>query len=130
MVSGMKLSVTHAEDTPFESEGLRTFFEYRDLGIGQSTGGRFHAHVIRAREGHGERVGWHKHDLDFQMVYILKGWAIFEYEGKGEVKLGPGDCVYQPPGIHHREVDHSDDLELIEITSPAEYATADAEAPA
>ena len=130
MVSGMKLSVTHAEDTPFESEGLRTFFEYRDLGIGQSTGGRFHAHVIRAREGHGERVGWHKHDLDFQMVYILKGWAIFEYEGKGEVKLGPGDCVYQPPGIRHREVDHSDDLELIEITSPAEYATADAEAPA
>lgn len=130
MVSGMKLSVTHAEDTPFESEGLRTFFEYRDLGIGQSTGGRFHAHVIRAREGHGERVGWHKHDLDFQMVYILKGWAIFEYEGKGEVKLGPGDCVHQPPGIRHREVDHSDDLELIEITSPAEYATADAEAPA
>ena len=130
MASGMKLSVTHAEDTPFESEGLRTFFEYRDLGIGQSTGGRFHAHVIRAREGHGERVGWHKHDLDFQMVYILKGWAIFEYEGKGEVKLGPGDCVHQPPGIRHREVDHSDDLELIEITSPAEYATADAEAPA
>ena len=109
---------------------MRTFFEYRDLGIGQSTGGRFHAHVIRAREGHGERVGWHKHDLDFQMVYILKGWAIFEYEGKGEVKLGPGDCVHQPPGIRHREVDHSDDLELIEITSPAEYATADAEAPA
>ena len=130
MVSGMKLSVTHAEDTPFESEGLRTFFEYRDLGIGRSTGGRFHAHVIRAREGHGERVGWHKHDLDFQMVYILKGWAIFEYEGKGEVKLGPGDCVHQPPGIRHREVDHSDDLELIEITSPEEYATADAEAPA
>ena len=130
MVSGMKLSVTHAEDTPFESEGLRTFFEYRDLGIGRSTGGRFHAYVIRAREGHGERVGWHKHDLDFQMVYILKGWAIFEYEGKGEVKLGPGDCVHQPPGIRHREVDHSDDLELIEITSPEEYATADAEAPA
>ena len=130
MASGMKLSVTHLEDTPFESEGLRTFFEYRDLGIGRSTGGRFHAHVIRAREGHGERVGWHKHDLDFQMVYILKGWAIFEYEGRGEVKLGPGDCVHQPPGIRHREVDHSDDLELIEITSPAEYATADAEAPA
>ena len=130
MASGMKLSVTHADDTPFESGGLRTFFEYRDLGIGRSTGGRFHAHVIRAREGHGERVGWHKHDLDFQMVYILKGWAIFEYEGKGEVKLGPGDCVHQPPGIRHREVDHSDDLELIEITSPAEYATADAEAPA
>lgn len=125
----MKLSVTHARDTSFESEGLRTFFEYRDLGIAGSTDGRYHAHVIRARDGHGERDGWHKHDLDFQMVYILKGWVVFEYEGEGEVRLEPGDCVHQPPGIRHREVDHSDDLELIEITSPAEFATAGVDAP-
>lgn len=130
MASSMEFSVRHARDTSFESDGLRTFFEYRDLGIGESTGGKFHAHVIRAREGHGERVGWHQHDLEFQMVYILKGWAIFEYEGKGEVRLEAGDCVHQPPGIRHREVDHSDDLELIEITSPADFATAEAESPA
>ena len=130
MASDMKLSVARAEDTPFEADGLRSFFEYRDLGVGGSTGGRFHAHVIRARGGRGERVGWHRHDLDFQMVYVLKGWVIFEYEGEGRVRLGPGDCAHQPPGIRHREIDHSDDLELIEITSPAEYATTDAEAPA
>jgi hypothetical protein len=31
--------------------------------------------------------------------------------------------VLQPPGIEHRELRHSDDLELIEITSPAEFST-------
>jgi hypothetical protein len=34
-----------------------------------------------------------------------------------------GDSVHQPPGIHHREIEHSDDLELIEITSPADFKT-------
>jgi hypothetical protein len=37
--------------------------------------------------------------------------------------------VLQPPGIRHREVTHSDDLELIEIISPAEFPTHVAEAP-
>ena len=64
-----------------------------------------------------------------QMVYILKGWVVFEYEGEGEVMLRPGSCVLQPPGIRHREIKHSDDLELIEICSPAEFATKSTDAP-
>jgi mannose-6-phosphate isomerase-like protein (cupin superfamily) len=35
----------------------------------------------------------------------------------------PGDCVLQPPNIRHREIEHSEDLELIEIVSPADFAT-------
>ena len=57
------------------------------------------------------------------MVFILKGWVKFEYEDIGEVTLYPGDVVYQPPMIRHREMDHSDDLELVEITSPGEFVT-------
>ena len=38
--------------------------------------------------------------------------------------LKPGDCVYQAPRVRHREIEHSDDLELLEVTSPAEFATA------
>ena len=41
-----------------------------------------------------------------------------------------GSCVHQPPGIRHAELGHSDDLELIEITLPAEFATEEVEAPA
>ena len=63
------------------------------------------------------------------MVYVLKGWVRFEYDGVGEVMLEPGSCVFQPPGILHREIAHSEDLELIEITSPAEFETVAVEAP-
>ena len=57
------------------------------------------------------------------MVYVLKGWVRFEYDGVGEVLLEAGSCVNQPPGILHREIEHSQDLELLEITSPAEFET-------
>lgn len=106
--------------------GLRGFFEYRDLGIGRATGGRYHAHVIRATRACENGTGKHRHGLDFQMVYILKGRATFWYEGQGDVELGPGDCVYQPPGIVHELVSCSDDLEMLEITSPEDFTTEDA----
>ncbi len=116
-------SVSHAKDTPFVSGGLRAFFEYRDLAIKGATTGRFGAHVIRARAGTEAVPQWHTHDVEFQMVYVTRGWVVFEYEGVGEVRLEPGSCVHQPPGIRHRELAHSDDLELIEITLPAEFET-------
>ena len=114
--------VTHSRDATFDG-GLRGFFAYRDLGMKGVSGGKIQAHVIRAKEGDAASGGWHYHVLDFQMVYILKGWVRFEYEGVGEVLLEPGSCVYQPPGIRHREIEHSQDLELLEITSPAEFET-------
>lgn len=122
-------TISHADASAFEGAGLRPFFEYRHLGINEATKGKYAAHVIRAVPGMESPAAWHTHDLDFQMVYILKGWVVFEYEGEGEHILREGSCVLQPPGIRHREVRHSDDLELIEIVSPAEFATHDAEAP-
>ena len=114
--------VTHARDAHFE-RGLRSFFEYRDLGIQRATEGRVNAHVIRAAAGAAFSGHPHLHELDFQMVYVLKGWIEFEYEGHGVVRLEPGSCVYQPPGIRHREVGHSEDIEMLEIVMPGEFAT-------
>ncbi len=57
------------------------------------------------------------------MVYVLKGWIEFEYEGVGRVRLRKGSCVYQPPGIRHTELGHSRDIEMIEITMPADFQT-------
>jgi mannose-6-phosphate isomerase-like protein (cupin superfamily) len=122
-------TVAHADDGKFEGKGLRPFFEYRDLGIMDATKGKFGAHVIRAVPGMESPAEWHSHDLDFQMAYVTKGWVVFEYEGQGEQILRAGSCVLQPPGIKHREVRHSDDMELIEIISPAEFDTADETAP-
>ena len=130
---GQAFSISHADgsgttESHFEG-GLRAFFEYRDLGIAAATGGSYVAHVIRAVPGRHAEPTWHVHDLDFQMVYILQGWVVFEYEGQGQVTLRPGTCVLQPPGIRHREVRHSDDLELIEICSPAKFETTLTDAP-
>ena len=41
---------SHARDAKFE-RGLRSFYEYRDLGIQAATKGRVDAHVIRAAAG-------------------------------------------------------------------------------
>ncbi|MEX0316821.1 MAG: cupin domain-containing protein [Ruegeria sp.] len=122
-------SISHADDSPFVGQGLRAFFEYRDLGIKGATQGKFGAHVIRAVPGMESPGAWHSHDLEFQMVYVTKGWVVFEYEGQGEHTLRAGSCVLQPPGIRHREVRHSDDMELIEITAPAQFDTRDEPAP-
>ena len=105
-------------------QGLRGFFAYRDLGVRGATGGAFGAHLIRAVPGEGAKPAWHTHALGFQFVLVLKGEVTFEYEDIGTVTLRPGDSVLQPPMVRHREVSHSDDLELLELTQPAEFTTA------
>lgn len=119
----MKFSVSQPAQSAFEPRGLRGFFEYRVLGIRDATDGKVTAHVIRARPGEPVTGGTHLHTVEFQMIYCLKGWIRFHYEGVGDVLLTPGTCVHQPPGIKHRELAHSDDLELLEIVMPADFAT-------
>ena len=118
----MGFKITRNNDSSF-TKGLRGFFEYKDLGIEEATNGNFGANVIKAVDGKHANGEWHYHKLKFQMVYILKGWVKFEYKGEGTFVLREGDVVYQPPEIHHREIEHSDDLELIEITNPSEFKT-------
>ena len=122
-----RFRVSHAKHDAFRRDGLRPFYEYRDLGIEAATSGRFQAHVIRPNPDSPGTAGHHRHALDFQIVYVLKGWVVFDYEGVGNVRLEAGDCVHQPSGIVHAEIEHSDDLEMLEITSPARFETTPAE---
>ena len=119
----MRFSVSHADTSDFKPDGLRPYFEYRDLGIRDATDGAAVMHVIRARGGHQATGDWHRHAVQLQLVYVLRGWVRFEYEGQGEVTLRAGSCVHQPPGIRHREIEHSADLELVEIVLPANFET-------
>jgi len=120
---GAKFAVSHRKGARFAKRGLRTYFEYRDLGIKRATRGKVVAHVIRARPGKAPHGQWHRHDCKLQFVYVLKGSAVFEYEGVGRVTMKAGSCFYQPPGIRHREIRHSKDHELIEIVAPANFKT-------
>jgi quercetin dioxygenase-like cupin family protein len=122
MTAAKGFAVSHAHDARYE-RGLRAFFEYRDLGIAAATGGAAVAHVIRAVGDAKFSGAPHLHRTTFQLVYVLKGWIEFEYEGQGIVRLEAGSCVYQPPSIRHREIAHSDDVEMLEVVMPANFAT-------
>ncbi len=118
-----KFSVSHTKTSSFKADGLRAFFEYRDLGIKDATDGRYVAHVIRAIPGRPVQSSWHSHKADFQMVYVLKGWIEFDYEGVGKQRYEPGSCFHQPKGLRHIELGHSDDVEMIEIVAPGDFVT-------
>ena len=116
--------VNRAKENPFVSGGLRAYREYRDLGIGEATGGRVHAHVIRTTKPCPEGgSGLHYHDVEFQMVMVLRGTSTVWFEGKGEVTFEAGDCWIQPPPDPAQCSPYSDDYEVLEITLPAEYET-------
>ena len=123
-----KFSANYAKDAEFKT-GLRDFLEYRDLGIADATHGQFRAHVVRVKKDHtGDQdfhtTGLHQHFCDFQMFYVLKGWIKFVYEGQeGDLTFHAGDCVLQPARIVHNELSCSDDLEILEIYSPAVHET-------
>jgi len=126
----MRFNVSHLKGAKFARRGLRSYFEYRDLGIKRVTRGRVVAHVIRARRGKAPHGEWHAHDCKVQFVYVLKGWVLFEYEGVGRVMMKAGSCFYQPPNIRHREIRHSKNVEMLEIVSPANFRTYSSEKPA
>jgi mannose-6-phosphate isomerase-like protein (cupin superfamily) len=120
-------SASIAKDAVYKT-GLRSFMEYRDLGVATATHGQFRAHVIRIKkDGPGAHdlhtTGLHQHQCDFQMFYVLKGWMKFVYEGQGEQTFHEGDCVVQPASIVHNELECSDDVEILEIYSPAVHET-------
>lgn len=125
-----KFSHSLAEGAEWEG-GLREIFDYRDLGVKDATNGDFVAHVIRhnGNETQDKVQSWHLHECDFQMVYVLNGWATFEYEGEGEKTIRKGDCILQKPHIRHREIACSADFEVLEIVTPADFATREVEGP-
>ena len=125
-----RFHVTHLKGAKFARRGLRSYFEYRDLGIKRATRGKVVAHVIRARPGSAPHGEWHLHDCEAQFVYVLKGWVRFEYEGVGEVLMKAGSCFYQPPRIRHREIAHSRDVQLLEVVAPANFKTSSVREPA
>jgi mannose-6-phosphate isomerase-like protein (cupin superfamily) len=124
--SPTKLMLVTLESAAFHREGLRADTEYRDLGLAAATGGRIGVKHTRAVKPFEAETGWHWHDMDAHFIYVLRGWLKFRFAGTGEdVVVEAGSCLNQPAGVPHNVVGRSDDLELIEINLPADYATVD-----
>jgi quercetin dioxygenase-like cupin family protein len=119
-----KFTVSHHRDEDFDA-GLRAYSAYRDLGLAPATGGMVQAHVIRMTKPFtpGEVDIPHYHDVDLQMVFVLKGWFQSEFEGEGVHTFREGSCWIQPPKIKHTVRGYSDDCELLEIVLPADFDT-------
>jgi quercetin dioxygenase-like cupin family protein len=119
-----RFALSHHREEDFD-QGLRPYSAYRDLGIAPATGGMVQAHVIRMTKPFSadEVAIPHYHDVDFQMVYVLKGSFTSEFEGQGVHTFHAGSCWIQPPKIKHTVRGYSDDCELLEIVLPANFET-------
>ncbi|MDE2603457.1 MAG: cupin domain-containing protein [Bradyrhizobium sp.] len=120
-----RIAISHYRNEDFKADGLRAYAHYRDLGIAEATSGLARAHVIRLIGpcNPAEVSKLHYHDVEFQMVYVLKGWVKTYMEGQGETLMQQGSAWTQPPRIRHLILDYSDDVELLEVILPAEFRT-------
>jgi len=120
-----RVAISHHREEDFKADGLRTYAMYRDLGISDASHGLAQAHVIRLIGpcNPAEVSKLHYHDVEFQMVYVLKGWVKTYMEGQGETLMKEGSAWTQPPRIKHLIMDYSDDVELLEVILPAEFKT-------
>ena len=120
-----RIAISHHREEDFKADGLRTYAHYRDLGIADATHGLAQAHVIRLIGpcNPAEVSKLHFHDVEFQMVYVLKGWVKTYMDGAGETTFQVGSSWTQPPKIKHLIMDYSDDVELLEVILPADFKT-------
>jgi uncharacterized RmlC-like cupin family protein len=120
-----RIAISHHREEDFKADGLRTYAKYRDLGIADASHGLARAHVIRLIGpcNPAEVSKLHFHDVEFQMVYVLKGWVKTYMEGHGETMMKEGSVWTQPPRIKHLIMDYSDDVELLEVILPADFKT-------
>ncbi|HVZ07535.1 cupin domain-containing protein [Rhodopila sp.] len=108
---------------PVYKEGRRSFFKYRELGVTDATNGRMRAQVTSCTQGLGKPTGWHYHVCEHQLVFMLKGWVDLEFEDGTKVRLKAGDSLMIPGGMRHNETATADELELLEVSVPAEMKT-------
>ncbi len=108
----------------FVSEGPLAGNEYRELSVGRATAGAVGMRHLRSTRPFDASTGWHWHDMDAHVVYVLKGHIVYRFEGLDhEVVVRAGDCISQPAGVPHDVIDRSADLELLEITLPERFGT-------
>ncbi len=109
--------------------GRRDWFKYRDLGVQAASGGAIRAQTMSTTKGMSEPTGWHYHTCEGQFVYALKGWVDLVFEDGQQIRLKQGESLYIPGGLKHNETATSEELEILELSVPAEMGTVACEAP-
>ncbi|GIL00238.1 MAG: hypothetical protein BroJett030_01370 [Alphaproteobacteria bacterium] len=102
---------------PWRIEG----FEQRDTGIGAATGGV--ASVKVARPAGALETPWNSLDSDIYFGFVLEGGMTLSGEGHASRDLAIGDAFVIPPDLKTRLDNCTGDLEILEVSLPAEFAT-------
>ena len=96
-------------------------FAVRDTGIGAATDGLAGAVVARRSGAPEERVC--SHDAELLFAFVLDGTVTLHSDGHGAHDLAAGDAFVVPAGLRHALTACADDLELLEVSLPATFAT-------
>lgn len=125
MAEKTRFALSRRSESAWERKGLRSFLEYRELGLAGATDGRFGAHVARALQAGkpGSGAPRHYHTMGFHFIYVLKGWLRTEFEGLGEVVMREGDSLAYEGQVPQEHIEYSEDFEVLQITMPAEFET-------
>jgi mannose-6-phosphate isomerase-like protein (cupin superfamily) len=124
-------TVAHARlKEPVLVKGRCEFFQYRDLGVAEASGGGMRAQVMMASQGLSRPTGWHFHECDGQFIYIIKGWVDLEFEDGRTIRVEQGDSLFIPGYMRHNEIRTADELEILEVSTPGEMGTTACEPPA
>jgi quercetin dioxygenase-like cupin family protein len=103
-----------AEWTPWRLAG----FECRTIGFGPATDGLAEARVVRPCNEAPAPMAAHEAELVFVMV--LDGDVTLARPGEAPAHLTAGDSVTLPSHLAHRWDEPSRDLQLLDVTLPAE----------
>jgi quercetin dioxygenase-like cupin family protein len=110
----------HAIWKPWRLRG----FEARDTGIGRATAGVASVHVARAAGDTGGQVTSHSSDILF--TFVLSGSVTLRGDAQDAHLLTEGDAYVIPPHLRTSLSDASSDLQLLEVSLPAEFETVEA----
>lgn len=109
--------VENAVWTPWRLPG----FEARETGIGAATRGVASVRVARpVSHSHGQVTS---HTSDILFTFVLSGSVTLHGEGQGAHPLTEGDAYVIPPHLKTALTECSEDLELLEVSLPADFET-------
>ncbi|CAN8104162.1 unnamed protein product [Discula destructiva] len=99
-------------------------FEARDAGVGVGTKGVAAVQVARPLKAEGLRQGVvTSHTSDILFNFVLTGTCTLHGDGQGSYALAEGDAYVLPPEFKTCLKDCSDNLTLLEVSLPADFAT-------
>lgn len=104
-------------------KGRRPFMRYRDMGVATASNGEMRAVMMQAVPGMVTATDWHRHSCQVQFLFIQVGWLKIQFGDGSSVQLDAGDSLMIPGGTVHREVGYAEDLELLEVSVPADMGT-------